>query len=446
MTWLASPDENPQNLIRGVSTYHLPASQGRRLGALIVDGILAIAVGVAALTLGESLGGFTGIPKFSWILTFILIFFGVRRASPGRRIWGLKKTNGQFQKSESLGFVILFRGGATLLSGLVLLALTQFTLLAHPLWQKAQPWQPHLSREGAANAQNLPFFYTQALWPLSFGNQPIYYSIPYEKGPPAHFVGHIVARWDAPGAPRIRVIFEGPKTPNAPWPLEALKDCFAKSWISLLDLKDVSQDLSCLTKKQDVLARHLGEIRALGMKVTEFRWFNLPSQAQGFYLHSEKPKGYGYEETYQDRFCFITPHGIHQTVILERPHSADGATAWQTFQAALSTLELREALKTSQAWVNDQLAKINAKNSQVEVLTHAQALLASKISVDGKVLDSYFHLGGTAYLQLQKNESAPRDVMNNLIANMYHYSKDLAPLDPRTLELEKMVLAAEKIR
>ncbi len=441
MTWLAPPDEKSQktSMSRGVSTYHLPASWGRRLGAAVTDGILALAIGVSVLTLGNRLDFWSLTPSKLWILGVIFIFFGIRRPSPGTRVWGIKKEGrNRFQQKEALGFLIFVRMGATLILLFALVGLTEAALLSHPLWSRAAPWQPTVNNPTLAVTSparlRLPFFYTQALWPLNFNSQPIYYAIPYEKGPPEHFVGHIIARWDEPGSPRVRVVFEGPKTPNAPWPMTAIRDCFTKSWFSLIN----PQGFDCFEKKQDVLARHLREIHALKMRVSNIRWFKLPSQAEGFYLHAEKA------DSFQERFCFITPHGIHQTIILDRPSHPSSDSAWQVFQTVLNTLELREDLKDGQAWVNEALSKVDVRNSGEDALNQAQALLTSKISVDGKVLDSYFHLGGTAYLLAKKNQAIPREVAGTLIENMVHYSHDLAPEDPRTGQLEKMALEARR--
>jgi hypothetical protein len=306
----------------------------------------------------------------------------------------------------------------------------------------------------------LPFFYSLGAWPKVYRERPVFYALPYEKGPPSHFVGHIRARWDAPGA---IVDFEGPKTPLGRTSRETIRQCLVgseKSW-------------SCLKIRELTLQRHLEEIQkklagtaggntALRMK-WKLRWFTVRNpalapaeQAQGIYLSAQDG------DQGEERYVLITQDGTHQAISLnlktsvtEGIEGAEAKLAKTTFEQAIRSIRASDELTPGRTWINRQLETIQLQKGAEQELSRlaaAQASLISKISVEPKVYEAYFHLGGTALLlqQLARKSGGAlamelSSVAKPLLQNTSRYVQDLNPKDPRTQILQGYWLESQKL-
>ncbi len=476
-----------QSHVRGISAYNHSANVSLRIGALVTN--FSWIVGIYALLV--RFAGFSPLPTpatVGFTLLFSAFFWhfqlGVFGQSLGTRAWKLKRlgTNGArftgwelvFQclkfetklvRPDQLSPALIFRGVlATSASIAVCVALYSSTVLSHPLFKKAEqlvlpPFAPLTS--DAERWTIAPFYYALGAWPKFYGQTPVFYSIPYQKGPPANFVGKIHARWSAP---EIRLTIEGPKTPpdllsEAPSENDRtrLRDCF-------LGPEDKAR--RCLFMREAALNRHIQEMQSLGpAKHWRLSWFrvNNPSletaeQPQGIYLSVQRGS------QAEERFILIGPTGIHQTLILERPSNESGRQAQILFENLVSGLRVSGNLDSARAWINRQLEQVQLANLEsekdslrlLERLAEIQSLLISKISVDPKQLDSYFHLGGTSVLMLQHAKKhateLPPQIAREAISaiakpqalSAHRYAKDVSPKDPRVQQLENFAYEARK--
>ena len=141
----------------------------------------------------------------------------------GEWIWGEDTGSNRI----AIASFLTFFGYFTLFFGF------QREILHHPLFQSATEMQlPAFSPDVSSPTSDwtaLPFFYTLGAWPKKFQGQAIFYGVPYEKGPPKNFVGHLAGRWKMPD---ILWIAEGPKTPLE-LSRSALKNCILSSALNL---------------------------------------------------------------------------------------------------------------------------------------------------------------------------------------------------------------------
>ncbi len=196
----------PAPQIRGAGTLNSVAPPLVKILTWIVD----LSLGLIAFSI--SFWFFWFSPKFvlllltAWVLisiairfTFILLF----GASLGESLWNLRRR--KIATSEETG---IFWSGkidshtpkiATGVLMFVALLFVQFTFLRHPLWMRATEISiPTFLPQSEDSFKFAPFFFALGAWPTRFNEKPIFYSIPYEKGPPQQFIGHVVARWDMP--------------------------------------------------------------------------------------------------------------------------------------------------------------------------------------------------------------------------------------------------------
>lgn len=331
-----------------------------------------------------------------------------------------------------------------------------------PVWMTAkntilQRWEPGTF---PGPWSYLPFYYSAGQWPRSFKNQPIIYTFPYEVGPPKQFVGHIMAHWKMP---HILVTFEGPKTPHPKISRESIKNCFLTA--------SKFEKLTCSLIKQQVLIRHITEIsRALShshlqlsatssplplMIQWNLQWIS-SDQLEGIFLQAHTSL------SLEDRLVLITPQGQHQLIALRAPHDTEGSEAQELFFQSIQTLSLSDDLGLGRATVESTLQRVklqeNFKNLDypdlLEYLSMVQSLLLSRISVDPKSFDSYFHLGGTAFLLYTETkkliQSSPRmddgvsALIKILLKSSFYYARDINPNDPKIDQLENFYLESKK--
>jgi hypothetical protein len=471
-------NENLSIHVRGARAYSRRASFGLRLGAGVIDGSLVLAL----CFLAHRWLRLPPVPEPYWVAVVIFALGAwwasqrsVLGATLGDLAWKLRSEHkgiseellapSRLSASEILGAVSL-----TLLSTCVCAWSIDQAIFRQPIWAKAETLEldAYLPDMSAGQWGILPFYFSLGAWPKAYGGKPVFYSLPYEKGPPTRFAGHIIARWDEPST---RVTFEGPKTPQAPvsaapgerTPREKIRQC----------LLGENHSWSCLKIRDATLMRHLNDMQQrlagksggnVALKMTwKLRWFLVrnpaisPSeQAQGIYLSTED-EGRG-----EERFVLITENGTHQAVMLDYPHpgSPDAVTARKTFEQAIRSLRASDELAPGRAWVDRQLEGVQLTQAPADTpdavakLAEIQSLLIAKVSVQPSVFESYFHLGGTALMLSHLARASTHSgslaglelsaVAKPLIQSAYRYAQDIAPGDPRTTQLQGFWLEAQK--
>ncbi|MBC7690916.1 MAG: hypothetical protein H7222_04050 [Methylotenera sp.] len=466
---------SPQVHVRGQSHFDAQASLKLKLLSTLVDlAIIAIVYFLTSGALGRfpipTLGEGALVFGLGALVRSLLQFF--TGASPGQHAWKLRLRRAPGESPESLGeFLhsqvrVCERTGtpeiikASLISGVLLLSactLGWVTLLNHPLTMAASGIQlpvfvpseltggkkspvPQDEKGPGSSWAVMPFYYSNGAWPLQFAGHPVFYVAPYEKGPPTHFLGRIIARWDMPDT---KLTIQGPITPARGSPRKIWESC-------------MKQAMSCLKLRKEGLSRAVEEMKALKLKHWNVRWFRVDNplipedeRPEGIYISAEN------ETRAQDRMILINEKGTQQAFILDRPSSeGEGPSAERSraaqhlFEQAMGSQRVTNELDTGRAWINRMLADVKmspaiAGLSDSEFVTNiakTQALLLSKISVEPKVLDAYYHLGGTALVLARRANKAKNAEWSSaakiLLQSAYHYAQDISPDDPRTRQLE----------
>jgi hypothetical protein len=403
--------------VRGDGAYALDAGFALRLGARVVDGSLAI---LCFFSLHRALG-LSPVPNPGWIAGVglpLLSLWAVGRwlwdRTPGDAAWRLRAESpagippGIAARLDQATFRASLRTRLrrprTLsleerMTAIVLTALAlgaaawsfDRAVLKQPLWARAetttlQASLPPLSGEHAWEV--MPFFYALGAWPREYGGHAVLYSLPYEKGPPERFVGHVIAHWEAPGTV---VTFEGPKTPRPSvaarepggrTPRDRIRECLigdGRSW-------------ECLKIRESTLLRHLTDLQrrltgraggdtALAIR-WQLKWFTVRNpglppaeEAQGIYLSAvtraelrggardgggRPASGAVIEPKGEERYVLITENGTHQAISLDYPDpdSPAGETARETFRQAIRSLRASDELGPGRAWVDKELSAL----------------------------------------------------------------------------------------
>ena len=307
----------------------------------------------------------------------------------------------------------------------------------------------------------LAFYYSVGGWPRTFRGRPVFYSLPYKKGPPYQFAAEIIARLLVP---KIKLSIEGPQTPEgAPTP-DIIKDCLTRSF-------KISNQAECLSIRSTSLARHLEALDSVHPKTRELVWFEVDNPAL---LPEERPRGvllkaHGATRT-QERYVLITPKGAHQTLILNRPSGEADADASLLVEQMIRSMRVLPDLLMGKVIAHDALQKIQLSPSfdlrnlvqYGQTIADAQALLISKISLEPGDLQAYLHLGGTAHLLLShvSNLRAQSTTIIGgekaelidqwtaaqfpLIESAYAYARDIDPDNPTTTRLNQLRIDAAK--
>ena len=268
--------------------------------------------------------------------------------------------------------------------------------------------------------------------------------------------------------PDIRVVFEGPKTPvqadQTPYPRSEIEACITRLWS-----RGLSRIPSCLALREAVLERHIDALRALKPLGWSMQWIRVENRAlpeaqqvEGIYLSAWNSR------TGQDRFILITARGTQQTFTLSYPVNAEGNRAQDEFQKALRSLRVSDDLNPGRAWVDQGLERIHLSDLDklaesrdvVSQLAEIQALLVSRISVDPKSYDTYFHLGGTALMLArfasERRKQPGADLLSERLAewlavskpmvqSAYKYAVDVNARDKRTPMLQGYWFEAQKL-
>jgi hypothetical protein len=459
--------------IRGERAYVARPATAYRVLATSLDLALAWII-ICLLAMAAQLRADLGWVNLTVFVVIVGSFQLFRRlkgvATPGERTWEIRVSRETFPRVNLTQAYPLQSSTlmvSTFLTAFVIMLAfwTSYKALAlSPIGMTAQAVELEAflpeQAEGSEHFSVVPFYYSLGAWPNVFQGHPVFFNFPYEKGPPNRFAGQIQARWSMPD---IRLTFEGPKTPvqsdQQPYPRDEVRQCLLSFWRSPATV------LSCLRTREAVLGRHLNAEKNLRLGKPEIEWIHVGSKAlppneqlQGFYLSATNAhRG-------QDRFVMITPRGTEQAFILDYPQSAEGAHARAVFRQAIRSLRVSDELSPGKIWIDQAIERTHLSElthgSDSEIasgLAEIQAMLIARISVDPKLYDTYYHLGGTALLLAQeavktrgRNVHAADQaaewllVSKSLIESTWKYALDIAPNDPRTSQLHSMLIAAQK--
>jgi hypothetical protein len=351
---------------------------------------------------------------FMCAFTISVLFIASRvllKATPGEFIWKLRIP----KQRERLTFSIIFKAGLiTIISlfsaGFCLNALISTNpALARFNVKTMFPFIP----ETTETWRVVPFYFATGAWPTGFDGKPVLYEVPYEKGPPNIFIGHIKARWSMPDT---IVTIEGPRTPPslAKTPEQAftlIRNCI------------LSQALSCLSTRKELLDRHIREMNQelnapfplLSKIKWTLNWFEVNNPAL-----PEKERSRGIRLTARlndktsERYLLVNPRGAIQTFALIAGKQ-NAATAQELLTQIVGSLRLAEEINTGRAWINKSISEtslgtlrsITDPDKLVREISNLELLLIAKLSVDPASLDSYFHLGGIASILERHTRKQP---------------------------------------
>lgn len=450
--------------VRGVTHLGKPAPASLRGLALLIDLLLVFGTLGAALVLTRKLPAAPQPEQLSLLpfgtLAVLVIQQWILSATVGQKLLGLKlldsereritpgtyfgsklylheqKAPGEIARALIIGIGLFTGASYGVVKGLA----------SHPLYSLAAPWQPKAfapETDRASEWRVAPFFYAIGAWPRSFEGKPVFHTLPYEKGPPTHFVGHVVARWDLP---EIRVTFEGPKTPehSSPESLQALRACMSAG---------TRWNLRCVSIREQFLSKHIAEIRAQVAPTSwSSSWFEVDNPAlpalerpRGIYLSARN------EDRAQERFLLINPRGSVQAVILDRPLDERGDKASELFRQAIRSQRVSDELNSGRAWVDRELASVKLpellKRSEdpgfLGELAGVQQWLIAKITVEPKTFDAYFHLAGTSSLLGQlaraRKDADLSAIAQILVQSSVRYGQDVRADHPKITLMQAML-------
>lgn len=318
-------------------------------------------------------------------------------------------------------------------------------VLEHPILRTAReitvdPFLPAQSAQWTI----APFYFALVATPHSYQGSPVFYGLGYQKGPPAVFVDHFTARWDYPD---IQWVVEGPKTPRATASDNAagtersqLRECLL-TWGGL--------NSQCQDLRQDVLARHVREMRAqtharFGGDRWALRWFQISNPAlhpddvpQGFYLQARGPV---FQE---ERYVFVSARGRHQAFALRAPAGAVGAPARELFHQIAASTRMNDDLAMGKLWSDQQLRQVRTSQIQkMEQWSAVFALLLGRVSVDPRDRQAYYHLGGMAHAALKMAVRGYPAWVKGLAEMLQACERYLADLAPESVEHRSLRLLA----
>jgi hypothetical protein len=167
----------------------------------------------------------------------------------------------------------------------------------------------------------------------------------------------------------------------------------------------------------------------------------------------------------EERYLLFNSLGTPQALILTRPNSDSGDFASQVTEQVVRSAQVFDTLEPGRARANNRLTETSLARAQKATdpvrLTHAladaQSALISKISVDPKEVQPYYHLGGVALL-LAKHanhlRTSPIQILDLdswlttakvLAKSAYLYAQDVSPSDPDTKRLHDIWLEAKNL-
>lgn len=448
-------NKDDRGLVRGYSAYGAKANILVRVFAFIVDTSLVLIL----ISLPWFLWRLSKIVDPSWLLAgsiimaaiLAIIMLGIealRGVTPGKLVWGTRVENRKVIQQEHLTLGGLVRASFLTLGILTLsIFVVEKTILTHPLLIAAVETrlQPFSAEEEKATEWTIsPFFYAMGAWPKTFSGTPVFYTLPYEKGPPAQFVGQVDVRLDPP---ETKLVIEGPRTPILITRTQ-LKTCLTSSPIALIGI----DFWDCLRVRRSVLSRHIKEaVQFTGQATWQVKWFRVENPALP---ENEKPEGFYIsadgESLSEERFVLVTGTGVHQALVLDHNLNQKGVQAERVFEQIVRSLRVSENLAPGKALANRLLMETTLndlrKDLSDEVMStkFAQILmvLSSKISVEPQNVEPYYHLASTAMLldkfARKTNSLEFSSIAKGLIQSAYRYSQDIAPNESKSIEIQAM--------
>jgi hypothetical protein len=461
--------EHYSSHVRGHTAYIRSAGTELQFSALIADiGVITI-----FFFFTHKLFGLAPYPQFMWIAVFgleFLIFWMLQRfflqTTIGERIWHLAtapralgeprwKVLRQLCQPERLDAKETWTCAAvTAAIWIAALGSSYYFCFGTPFWIRAEarslnPFHPQkeASASGEPDWTIEPFYFVLGAWPKTYEGHPVFYSVPYLKGPPTLFLGEVVARWEMPDT---RVTIRGPKTPPRDYTREEVSRCLFANWVP-----------QCIAIREFALLPHLKEMEKTlgftdrsGWRVAWFKVENpaIPEkdQAQGIFIHAQN------SFRVEERYVVMTAKGAQQTYDLQVPRGERELRASQTLEQAIRSSRFSDDLNPGRLWVDSQIEAItpeslakafNTSNPSFPI-SELESLLIAKLTVDPKTFDTYYLLGKlgsqlTRYAT-QTQQSDLGAVAKPLLQNMQRYGLDVSPKDPRNLQLQDLWLDAQK--
>jgi len=430
--------------------------QARRIGALLIDALGAFFIAALISLIRHTPLGLRDNLVVPLVLMPVAIYFCVLLfgRTPGQWVHGLIRVHARTGERPYRLYDLLFESDlrdaptlplpAVATFGAIPAALAILTLgAAHRVasydptmraW-KEETFPLFAPDPKSADWRVLPFYYSTGAWPVRFEGNSILYSLPYEKGPPERFVGKIGVYWNLPEA---KITLLGPLTLKEPASIDALKACFLKAY-------------ACVGVRRDLAEKQLRPFFERG-KVTGGTWFQVENpllkpeeKAQGLYLQAKSRDGSRIFEAYY----LVNAKLALQGILLERSTGPAGAAASERLRQVVGSIRMQDDLAAPTAWVNQQLARVKLRpGSRLEELKDAQGILLAKISVDPRVFDSFYHLGGLGmllYREAQKSGDVELAASSKLLVqSTYRFGQDVDPKNPKLRELETFKAQVEQ--
>jgi hypothetical protein len=394
--------------VRGHSRFDRKAGLGSRLLSWVADfffGICLTEILYVACRLEPVLDVKLGVLAVFFTLGLAIPCRKFLGGSLGERIW---RIHGGLTRAREPSYDWI---GSFLTFCLIAISVAVFEtkIATHPYWSEAETIRLQATVP-PSDWRVLAFYYSLAPWPVSIQGRPVFYSAPYEVGPPQRFIGHIESDWIHES---VRLRFEGPKTPmdyqSRALSREELKKCFSNSPLSYLLMNP-----SCVDIRRKTLERSLEELHDEGYAQFETSWFYVDNPALSDDLRTQgvrlRARALGLlKARIQDRYILISPNGIHQTIALSYLENEEGISAERDFKTSLGALQISEDITAGRAWVDhllestklSQLPATTEGPGYLETLAQIQSVLISKLSVDPASFDAYYHLAGSDLLLLK---------------------------------------------
>lgn len=384
--------------------------------------------------------------------------------SVGEWAWGLKAP-----PSKKIGFKLsrhCYRMGRWQGAVIILTILGFFNAVwipkqiyqKHPLWKSAdeiflgssvpdlsvgERWEAK-AVEGEEKWIVIPYFYSLGAWPRTYRGNPVFYNLPYAKGPPTRFLERVTARWSGS---EVQVVFEGPKTPAA-----LLAEGINRSQVQhcLLHTSGFwgysSQGVNCAFLRQTVLERHLHDLSQwMGSIPKEYfilQWFRVNNpgipeaeQTQGFVIKALT------ESKAVIRYVLLTPNNTHQSVTLYILANQETINEFQYAEAllkkAIGTLRVSDDLAAGKNWADREIHVLAQENPArykdspdfLYKLAEIQMALLGKLSVSPADTEAYFHLANMTLQQIKSSKKFQKPEWaagaKRLIRSVYDYTRDV---------------------
>jgi len=444
---------------RGVSRRNLTRrslSWPERAGAVAFNSALLLLIWILLVAefhlfpLPDSTTGFICLGIFIALFALSYQFF---KCGLGKKLWFMSTQTG-----------LIATGGLLLID----LVSADLTLFKHPALSslpvlELTPLAPTRSAEAAQEWITLPFYYAFGAWPKKFAGNPVFYELPYAKGPPTLFIGKVIARWHMPD---IRLVIEGPKSPEPRFSRADLKNCLTAHVWSCIGLRRLA-----LRRTLESLSYELADEKSM-------QWIEVRDPKVSGSIE-QNPAGLlirlhrGSE--WITRWILITENGSHQAITLYDHGGSEGEAARVLAENTIRTLRVTDHLSATQSLAALKISELDLK-SAIESkkkasdwlmgLAEIQATLLARVTVDPKDLNAYYHLGGSSLVFLKKIEATRKELIEKtgnaeqvnwlvndwsaaikpMVETAARYATDVAPESLKTRQLAEMNAQANHLK